>query len=502
MATPVMKPERRSPRISLAALAYITFESNCGGIVVNISHEGLCFHTITPVEKNDTMRFWFSAGGRQIEAQGQLVWTDATRKTGGLRFNTLSAEARKQIRNWIEQSLQPSAVARQTAAGLPLHGEILSGVKNEAAKSAVHGTLARWGEFSRGLATGILIAVVVAAIFLFHTYKHRIGESLILLGEHFGGTPHSELASRASESSPPQAKGSTSQRHTTAAALSHAAISSSDLNEVLVQPAAKAAKPAPAELGPKPVAPVISLAPSTEPLPIIDSGAARPGLPPPKTGGTVQPESADHSADKTTVMALKRAGNSIESAEDIAEINSGVPFGKYFDAGRFKDESGARNTTDDLARIGIHAIVIPKHHLWMNSYQVIAGPYRDAEEMQVAGTNLRSHGFKTRSLPRQSRDLTLVSSTAPHGLAQPPTEQFVVNWETYSPEVIVNFVKAGDTVAKAQGKWVERSTPYDYDAIVYKQNSDRSRTLLEIWFHGMSRAVVLPTTSTDHPVIF
>ena len=513
MALPVMKPERRrSPRISLSALAYITFDSNCGGIVVNISDEGLCFHTIAPIERTDTIRFWFSAGGRRIEADGQLMWTDETRKTGGLRFNALSAEAGQQIRNWIVQSSDPFAATRQIAARPPLDAVAHSGI-SKPAKGAMYGsgtlrevsrwigTLARWGEFSRGLATGILIAVVVAAIFLFHTYKHRIGESLILLGEHFGATPHSELTSKASTSALPQSAGSTSERRATAAVLSPAAIPSSGLEKTLVQPPAKAAKPAPAKPEPKPIAPAISLAPSTVTLPITNFAAARPGLPPLEAGGTAQPESADRSADKTTVIAVK-AGNSSENAEDIAEINSGVPVGKYFDAGSFKDELGARNTTDDLARIGIHALVIPKHHLWMNSYQVIAGPYRDAEEMQVAGTNLRSHGFKTHSLPRQSRDLSIVSATAPHGLAEAPTEQFVVNWETYSPEVTVNFVKAGDTVAKAQGKWVKRSTPYNYDAVVYKQNGNGSRTLLEIWFHGMSRAVVISTASPNHPVIF
>ena len=134
-----------------------------------------------------------------------------------------------------------------------------------------------------------------------------------------------------------------------------------------------------------------------------------PLLPHLKRAGTVQPESADRSVDKTAVMAVKPAGNSGENAEDIAEINSGVPLGRYFDVGSFKDELGARSATDDLARIGIHAMVVPKHHLWMNSYQVIAGPYRDGDEMQAAGTNLRSHGFKTHSLPKQSRDLTLRS---------------------------------------------------------------------------------------------
>jgi hypothetical protein len=201
-------------------------------------------------------------------------------------------------------------------------------------------------------------------------------------------------------------------------------------------------------------------------------------------------------------MAVKPASNSSENAEDIAEVNSGVPFGRYFDVGRFKDELGARSASDDLAHDGIHAMVVPKHHLWMNSYQVIAGPYRDGDEMQTAGTNLRSHGFKTHSLPKQSRDLTLRPSTESRGLTESPAENLVVNWETYSPEVTVTFVKAGDAVVKAEGKWVRKTTPYNYDAVVYKQNGDGSRTLLEIWFHGMNRAVVLPTTSPNHPVIF
>ncbi len=201
-------------------------------------------------------------------------------------------------------------------------------------------------------------------------------------------------------------------------------------------------------------------------------------------------------------MAVKPASNSAENAEDIAEINSGVPLGKYFDVGKFKDELGARSATDDLAHLGIHAMVVPKHRLWMNSYQVIAGPYRDGDEMQTAGTNLRSHGFKTHSLPKQSRDLTLLPSTKSRGFAEPPAENLVVNWETYSPEVTVNFVKAGDTVAKAEGKWVRKPLPYNYDAIVYKLNANGSRTLIEVWFHGMNRAVVLPNTSPNNSVIF
>jgi hypothetical protein len=515
MALPVMKPERRrSPRISLAALAYITFESNCGGIVLNLSDEGLCFHTIAPVERNDTIRFWFSTDGRQIEANGQLVWTDETRKTGGLRFNALSTEARQQIRNWIVQSSEPLAAPRQVAPPPPSHR--VRPDANQVEKSVVRrsakprdwwrsvAALARWGEFSRGLATGILIAVVVAAVFLFNAYKHRIGESLISLGEHFGATPHSQQVSPAPASASPQAAGPAIQQHAEAAPPAPAATPTVGSGSVQapIQPPTKAAKPAQAKLEPKAVAPAISLTPSTEALPPIDFAVAPPAAAPAEAAGTVQPESAGPSAGKATVMAVKPASNSSESAEDIAEVNSGVPFGRYFDVGKFKDESGARNTTDDLAHLGVHAIVIPKHRLWMNSYQVIAGPYRDTQEMQVAGGSLRSHGFKTHSLPTRSRGLTLVSKMPVHSFTEVPAENLVVNWETYSPEVTVSFVKAGDKVAKAEGKWVKRPIPYGYDAIVYKQNGNGSRTLLEIWFRGMNRAVILPTTSPNHSLTF
>ena len=199
-----MKPERRrSPRTILGSLAYITFESNTGGIVVNISDEGLCFHTIAPVGQNETIHFWFSAGGRRVEAEGRLIWTDDTRKSGGLRFGALSGEASQQIRNWIVQSSEPIAAARHAAPAPPSHGVVRSDAIKEVEKGTIHRsatqrnllrwleTLARWGEFSRGLATGILIAAVVAGLFLFHAYKHQIGESLIRLGERFAATPHS-----------------------------------------------------------------------------------------------------------------------------------------------------------------------------------------------------------------------------------------------------------------------------------------------------------------------
>ena len=512
MAHAVMKPERRrSPRTNLGALAYINFESNSGGIVVNASGEGLCFHSVAPVQRNGTIHFWFSAGGRRIEADGELVWTDETRKTGGIRFSTLSVEASQQVHRWIAQSLEPFTPARQAAVGAPPGTLVRSSASepdqntNAAPGSAKARkllqrvrTLARWGEFSRGLATGILIALLVAAIFLFHAYKRQIGESLIHLGERFGATPRSQPVLPAPSPLPPQVSGSTVQGRAIVPAPKVA--STLPNGKALPQPAAT--KPTrPEQEKPQPVAPTISPTPSSESLPAVDSAASSAPVPP-GSGRAVQPDSVDRPADNAKVMEVKPTSEPIENTEETAEINSGVPLGKYFDVGRFKDELGAHSAMDDLAHVGFHAVVIPKHLLWMSSYQVLVGPYRNPDDAQAASGNLHSHGFKTHSLPRRSRDLTLVPSAKAYSLGKPPSEDFIVSWEAYGAEATVRFVKGGDTVAKAEGRWVRRPTKFDYDTIVYKPNDNGSRTLLEIRLHGMNQVVVLPVTSGNQAVIF
>ena len=85
--------------------AYINIEPDNGGIVLNVSEGGLCFHSYDPVKSignNGKIRFWFSDQNQRIEADGTLAWTDETQK-GGLRFTALPAEAREKIRDWINQ---------------------------------------------------------------------------------------------------------------------------------------------------------------------------------------------------------------------------------------------------------------------------------------------------------------------------------------------------------------------------------------------------------------
>src|ERR1700721_493551 len=104
MIAPSMKPERRrDTRTTVNRPAYINPESNNGAIVLNVSNGGLCFHSVDPVRRSETIHFWFLDHNRRIEADGKLAWMDEKRKTGGLQFTTLPAEARAQIRDWISQ---------------------------------------------------------------------------------------------------------------------------------------------------------------------------------------------------------------------------------------------------------------------------------------------------------------------------------------------------------------------------------------------------------------
>ena len=69
--------------------AYINIEPSNAGSVLNVSDGGLCFHSIAPVQRSETIRFWFREHDHRIEVQGDLIWIDKNQKTAGLRFTNL-----------------------------------------------------------------------------------------------------------------------------------------------------------------------------------------------------------------------------------------------------------------------------------------------------------------------------------------------------------------------------------------------------------------------------
>jgi len=100
-----MNATRQSPRTVISRILSIQMESNIQAIVQNISDEGLGFHALTPLTQSGTIRFSFAENGRPTEASGELVWIDSVKKTGGLRFTSLTRAARERMRNWVDQAV-------------------------------------------------------------------------------------------------------------------------------------------------------------------------------------------------------------------------------------------------------------------------------------------------------------------------------------------------------------------------------------------------------------
>ena len=73
--------------------------------------------------------------------------------------------------------------------------------------------------------------------------------------------------------------------------------------------------------------------------------------------------------------------------------------------------------------------------------------------------------------------------------------EYKVTWETHSPEATVNFMQKQAVVATVEGKWVARDTKYEANAVVYSNNPDGSRTILEVRFAGLKGALVFAEES-------
>jgi len=102
---------RKTPRTSVRKLGYVNFEPyNTGGVITDVSTAGLRFHTVAPVQQGGLVRLSLTLGAmKQIEAVGELVWTDSTRQIGGVRFVVLPPAAVDQINNWLENSASANA---------------------------------------------------------------------------------------------------------------------------------------------------------------------------------------------------------------------------------------------------------------------------------------------------------------------------------------------------------------------------------------------------------
>ena len=548
MSTP---ERRRVSRTTMEKLASIHIEPNNGGIVLNVSREGLCFHSIVAVEKNEPLRFSLLEQNRRIAACGELAWTDEMQKVGGVRFTTLTAEAREQVQNWISQPGAPleehetSTLGSALLKAFPRFGArradaIADSANSSAFLSAIRNVFAsallkmrvriKVSGFARGLATGLLISAFSASVFLLHTHRSDIGESLIHLGERLAAKPEADKqpaliapqmvsktkqpASAVRAQTPTGARSpasaSTSVRvhssmsaptparpHTPAPSKTpvRAQIPVEQPNKLLAQPLASPAKQQPM-LQPALSANVPShAANSAVPQQPVVRASADTAVPTPSAASQAAPSSSVANVIPNQLSALPQPASTnpvqVSSFSEAAAVS--LPQ-MYFELGKFKDEMWAHDLSDKVAQLGLRPSVVQKGHLWMNSFYVLVGPYGNQEEVTRTQKVLLSHGYKPRPFERGSRSFSFISALTLEG-ARLPVGDFTITWESYITDAKVKFAQGSDVLATADGQWVKRLWRYQRNEYVYVKSSNGSRLLREIHFSGLDRALVFRNSS-------
>ena len=73
--------------------------------MLDASEKGLAFQAADVVEQGGPSRIFISPHPEErIELNGDVVWTDRSKRTGGLRFVDLGPDSCNRIRGWLRQA--------------------------------------------------------------------------------------------------------------------------------------------------------------------------------------------------------------------------------------------------------------------------------------------------------------------------------------------------------------------------------------------------------------
>jgi PilZ domain/SPOR domain len=488
---------RKTPRTVLQNFVYLKLGDSHYGSVLNISEKGLCFHSMVPLGKIGTVNFSLSEGNHRVDGTGELVWADQVQKTGGLLFTGLSAAAtRELIENWIS----PAEPARATSAAQPIllptaalpqenssQPQLEIAVRRlfrvASALSRLRLSMPLRG-FSGGLFTGLLVSGLLAGLLVFHSYRRQFGELLIHWGQQFAAQtqtqalppPAISVRSSEKEAAPPEP----TTTHPSRAGKTKLHLPS---------------KPSSSERGKPPGAEPITIKHDLRSLhlrstPPPNGPLAMPLIAPPSwlpSSVTSIPGSGSNTPD--AIMHVDRPAQVTLRTESSHKLGVVSTSEMYLDVGKFKDSLQASDILEQLARLGFPATTVQKGRLWTNAYHVLVGPYDTAQQFKTARKGLALRGFQPKPFEKGSRSFTLLSGLMLDGV-QVPSGDYIISWESYVSEATVKFVRDHSVVTTVDGKWMKRGERYKLDAYTYRPNRDGSKTLLEIRFRDMSKALV------------
>ncbi len=96
-------PERRHAlRQKVNTPAFASFDGVTGGMILDLSEEGMAMQAMAPLEAHSVVPLHLSLGepAAYLETTGYVAWADALGRAG-VRFSDLPDEARERLREWL-----------------------------------------------------------------------------------------------------------------------------------------------------------------------------------------------------------------------------------------------------------------------------------------------------------------------------------------------------------------------------------------------------------------
>ena len=121
--TSLARQTRTKHRHELRALTYVTLDQANGGIVRNLTREGLAVQAVAAVHPMQEVRVRFELRypKLRVEARGQVMWSTSSGQCG-IRFMDLAPTLSRDIQQWIFGDLLEAAALHSNRAMFALPG--------------------------------------------------------------------------------------------------------------------------------------------------------------------------------------------------------------------------------------------------------------------------------------------------------------------------------------------------------------------------------------------
>ena len=104
-------------RQRINSIVYVDIGLDNGGIVLNLSEDGLAFQAVGPLGKQGELRIRIKLPSSQarIELTSQIAWVSNSNRQAGVRFLDARPEYRVQIQEWVRSQTPPPAAYEESS---------------------------------------------------------------------------------------------------------------------------------------------------------------------------------------------------------------------------------------------------------------------------------------------------------------------------------------------------------------------------------------------------